>query len=92
MIPDPLLKIRSGLRDFASRNFVFDLLAQTLIYLIWLGLMSLGMLLMKWSEPAGIGLAALGPIAGIWLFRGLDERRRKNLPDRLFRLEWFRLN
>lgn len=92
LIPVPIFRLRSELRDFASRNWLCDLLAQIAIYLIWFGPMCLGMFLFKWSETPGLILVYLSTALGIWLFIGLDERRLKDLPEEMLRLEWFRLN
>ena len=87
-----LVKLKSSLRDFASRNFVCTLLAEIAIYLIWFVPMFLLALFVKGSEAATAVVVVLTSALGLWLFNGLDERRLKDFPEEMLRLEWFRLN
>ena len=87
-----LLRLKYWLRDFAARNFFCNLIAEIFIYVVWGAPMYVGFLPFAGSEWLAIGFLGLSSILGIWLFAGLDERRLKDIPEDMLRLEWTQLN
>lgn len=54
--------------------------------------MVLGFVRFKGVALLALVMFGLSTALGLWLVLGLDERRLKNLPEEMLKLDWFRLN